>query len=182
MAWTTYTSPLGRLTLVGGTTGLRYVFFPGRAPSLAPSDRYPSALTQAVSQLEQYFAGERQAFELELDFGGSSLQHAVWRALQEVPYGRTTTYGELARQLDITVSGSLVTGRSAVSGAQKVAWAVAATPTPIVVPCHRVIAADGSLTGYLGGLQRKQTLLDFEAAGGAAHVLRHRHPQQLALP
>jgi methylated-DNA-[protein]-cysteine S-methyltransferase len=71
MAWTTYTSPLGRLTLVGGTTGPRYVYFPGRAPSLAPSDRDPSALTKAVSQLEQYFAGERQAFELELDFGRS---------------------------------------------------------------------------------------------------------------
>jgi methylated-DNA-[protein]-cysteine S-methyltransferase len=139
MAWTTYTSPLGRLTLVGGATGLRYVYFPGGAPSLASSERDPSALTEPVSQPEQYFAGERQAFELELDLGGSSLQHRGWRALQEVPYG------------------------------------------PIVVPCHRVIAADGSLTGYLGGLQRKQTLLDFEAAGGAAHVLRHRHPQQLAL-
>jgi methylated-DNA-[protein]-cysteine S-methyltransferase len=181
MAWTTYTSPLGRLTLVGGTTGLRYVYFPGRAPSLDLGDREPSALTGAISQLEQYFAGERKAFELELDFGGSPLQHRVWRALQEVPYGHTTTYGELARHLGITISGSLVTGRSAVSGAQRVAWAIAATPTPIVVPCHRVIAADGSLSGYLGGLQRKQTLLDFEAAGGAADVLRHRNPQQLAL-
>lgn len=65
MAWTTHTSPRGRLTLVGGTTSLRYVYFPGRAPSLAPSDPDPSALTKAVSQLEQYFAGERQAFELE---------------------------------------------------------------------------------------------------------------------
>jgi methylated-DNA-[protein]-cysteine S-methyltransferase len=68
-----------------------------------------------------------------------------------------------------------------VSGAQKVAWAIAATPTPIVVPCHRVIAADGSLTGYLGGLRRKQALLDFEAAGGAPDTLRHRDSQQLAL-
>jgi methylated-DNA-[protein]-cysteine S-methyltransferase len=66
----TDTSPLGRLTLVGGTTGLRYVYFPGRAPSLAPSDCDSSALTEAVAQLEQYFAGKRQAFELELDFGG----------------------------------------------------------------------------------------------------------------
>ncbi len=87
----------------------------------------------------------------------------------------------LAHELGITISGSLVTGRSAVSGAQKVAWAIAATPTPIVVPCHRVIAADGSLTGYRGGLQRKQALLDFEAAGGAPDTLRHRDAQQLAL-
>jgi methylated-DNA-[protein]-cysteine S-methyltransferase len=68
-----------------------------------------------------------------------------------------------------------------VSGAQKVAWAIAATPTPIVVACHRVIAADGSLTGYRGGLQRKQALLDFEAPGGAPDALCHRDAQQLAL-
>ena len=181
MAWTTYPSPLGPLTLIGGTSGLRHVYFPGRAPSLAPSDRDPSILAETVGQLDEYFAGERQAFELELDLAGSSFRHRVWRALQQVPYGRTTTYGDLAHELGITISGSLVTGRSAVSGAQKVAWAIAATPTPIVVPCHRVIAADGSLTGYLGGLQRKQARLDFEAAGGAPDTLRHRGSRQLAL-
>jgi methylated-DNA-[protein]-cysteine S-methyltransferase len=177
MAWTTYPSPLGPLTLIGGTAGLRHVYFPGRAPSLAPSDRDPSALADAVRQMEQYFGGERQAFALELDLAGSFFRHRVWQALQQLPYGRTTTYGDLARELGITNSGTLVTGRGAVSGAQKVAWATAATPTPIVVPCHRVIAADGSLTGYLGGLQRKQALLDFEAAGGAPDALRHRDAQ-----
>jgi methylated-DNA-[protein]-cysteine S-methyltransferase len=181
MAWTTYPSLLGPLTLIGGTAGLRHVYFRGRAPSLAPSDRDPSALAETVGQLEQYFAGERQAFELELELAGSSFQHRVWRALQQVPYGRTTTYGDLARELGITISGSLITGRRAVSGAQKVTWAIAATPTPIVVPCHRVIAADGSLTGYVGGLQRKQALREFEAAGGAPDALRHRDSQQLAL-
>jgi methylated-DNA-[protein]-cysteine S-methyltransferase len=181
MAWTTYPSPFGPLTLIGGTAGLRHVYFPGRAPSLAPSERDPSAVAEAVGQLDEYFAGERQAFELELDLAGSSFRHRVWRALQQVPYGRTTTYGDLARELGITISSSLVTGRSAVSGAQKVAWAIAATPTPIVVPCHRVIAADGSLTGYRGGLQRKQALLDFEATGGAPDALRHRDAQQLSL-
>ncbi len=181
MAWTTYESPLGPLTLMGGRAGLRHVYFPGRSPSLAPSDRDPSALAEAIGQLEQYFAGERQAFELELDLAGTTFRHRVWRAMQHVPYGCTTTYGALARELDITDSGILVTGSGAVSGAQKVAWASAATPTPIVVPCHRVIAADGSLTGYLGGLNRKQALLDFEAAGGAPDVLRHRDSQQLAL-
>jgi methylated-DNA-[protein]-cysteine S-methyltransferase len=181
MAWTTYPSPFGPLTLIGGTAGLRHVYFPGRAPSLAPSERDPSAVAEAVGQLEEYFAGERQAFELELDLAGSSFRHRVWRAVQQVPYGRTTTYGDLARELGITISGSLVTGPSAVSGAQKVAWAIAATPTPIVVPCHRVIAADGSLTGYRGGLQRKQALLDFEAARGAPDALRDRDAQQLSL-
>jgi methylated-DNA-[protein]-cysteine S-methyltransferase len=105
----------------------------------------------------------------------------VWRAVQQVPYGRTTTYGALARELGITDSRALVTGSRPVSGAQKVARAIAATPTPIVVPCHRVIAADGSLTGYLGGLRRKQALLDFEAAGGAPDTLRHPDSQQLTL-
>jgi methylated-DNA-[protein]-cysteine S-methyltransferase len=181
MAWTTYPSPLGPLTLIGATAGLRHVYFPGRSPSVAPSDRDPSAVAQAVGQLDEYFAGERQVFELELDLAGSSFRHRVWRALQQVPYGRTTTYGDLARELGITSSGSLVSGQSVVSGAQKVAWAIAATPTPIVVPCHRVIAADGSLTGYRGGLQRKQALLDFEASGGAPDALRHRDAQQLAL-
>jgi methylated-DNA-[protein]-cysteine S-methyltransferase len=137
MAWTTYPSPLGPLTLIGGTAGLRHVYFPGRAPSLAASGRDPSAVAEAVGQLDEYFAGARQAFELELDLAGSSFRHRLWRALQQVPHGRTTTYGDLARQLGITISGSLVTGRSAEPGDQKVAWAMAATTTPIVVPCHR---------------------------------------------
>lgn len=144
MAWTTYPSPLGLLTLIGGTAGLRHVYFPGRAPSLAPRDCDPSTLAETTGQLDEYFAGERQVFELELELAGSSFRHRVWRALAQVPYGRTTTYGDLARELGITISGSLVTGRSVVSGAQKVAWAIAATPTPIVVPCHRVIAADAA--------------------------------------
>ncbi len=174
MTWTTYESPLGPLTLIAGTTGLRNVYFPGRSPILDPSDRNPAALTEAVRQLEQYFAGERERFELELDLSGTTFQQRVWRALQQVAYGRTTTYGDLARGLDITDSATA-------SGARKVAWAIGATPTPIVVPCHRVVAADGSLTGYLGGLQRKQALLDFEAAGGAPANLRDRRQQQLAL-
>ena len=174
MTWTTYESPLGPLTLIVGATGLRNVHFPGRSPILDPSDRNPAALTEAVRQLEQYFAGERERFELELDLSGTTFQQRVWRALQQLAYGRTTTYGDLARELDITDSAT-------VSGARKVAWAIGATPTPIVVPCHRVVAADGSLTGYLGGLQRKQALLDFEAAGGAPASLRDRRQQQLAL-
>jgi methylated-DNA-[protein]-cysteine S-methyltransferase len=181
MAWTTHESPLGPLTLIGGSAGLGHVCFPGRSRSLSPGDRHPSALAEAVAQLEQYFAGERQGFELELDLASTTFRHRVWRAVQQVPYGQTTTYGALARELGITDSGALMTGSGPVSGAQKVAWAIAATRTPIVVPCHRVVAADGSLTGYVGGLRRKQALLDFEAAGGAPDTLRHRESQQLAL-
>jgi methylated-DNA-[protein]-cysteine S-methyltransferase len=174
MAWTTYESPLGPLTLTGGTAGLRNVHFPGRSPSLALRDRDPAALAEAVRQLEQYFAGERRTFELELDLSGTTFQQRVWRALRLVAYGRTTTYGALARELGVADSAT-------VPGARKVGWAIGATPTPIVVPCHRVVASDGSLTGYLGGLRRKQALLDFEAAGGAPESLRRRREQQLAL-
>lgn len=148
--------------------------FPGRCPSLTSSDRDPAALHEVVSQLEQYFAGERHRFSLQLDFPRTTFQQRAWRALLQVPYGRTTTYGALARELNVSGSGS-------VSAARKVAWATAATPTPIVVPCHRVIAADGSLTGYRGGLQRKRALLDFEASGGTPDALRHHRRQQLTL-
>lgn len=174
MPWTTYDSPLGPLTLIATTTGLRGVHFPGHAPDLAPSDHDPAALTEAVGQLEQYFAGQRRGFELELDLAGTAFQRRVWQALQQLAYASTTTYGALARELDVTASGT-------VSPARKVAWAIAATPTPIVVPCHRVIAADGALTGYLGGLERKRQLLDFEAGGGAPRTLHAAGQQQLAL-
>jgi methylated-DNA-[protein]-cysteine S-methyltransferase len=175
MKWTTYESPLGPLTLIGSTAGLRNVRFPGRAPGLAESDGDPAALAEAATELDQYFSGQRQTFELELDLEGTPFQKRVWCALQSLPYGQTTTYGELADKLEVERSGSF-------SGARKVAWAIGATPTPIVVPCHRVIGADGSLTGYRGGLPRKQALLMFEATG---RVIDARwdspQPQQLAL-
>jgi len=174
MPWTTYDSPLGPLTLIGGAAGLRSVSFPGRASAPDAGEHDPAALGDAVRQLDEYFAGERKTFSLELDLAGTEFQQRLWRALQDVGYGRTTTYGNLARELDVSGSGSI-------SGARKVGWAVGSTPTPIVVPCHRVIGADGSLTGYGGGLQRKQALLDFEAAGGVPDALRRSRPEQLVL-
>ncbi len=89
-------------------------------------------------------------------------------------------YGDLARALGVRDSGPLVTGERLVSAAQKVGWAIGATPTPIVVPCHRVVGADGSLTGYRGGLRRKRSLLDFETAG-AGRAGFWTHLGQLAL-
>ena len=172
MTWTSYESPIGRLTLVAGPTGLREVHFPGRGPVLDPSDRDPDALSDVRRQLAEYFAGERETFELALDLAGSEFRRRVWRALQELPYGQTTSYGELARLLDVRDSDA--------PAAQKVGWAVGATPTPIIVPCHRVIGADGSLTGYGGGLQRKRALLDFEVAG-ASRPGFWSHQGQLAL-
>src|SRR4051812_34838631 len=163
MTWSIYKSPFGPLALVGGEAGLREVHFPERAQPLDPADRDGDALRVVIEQLEQYFGGEREAFEIELDLSGTAFRRLVWRALQALPYGGVTTYGALARELGVSDSGTLVTGARP-TAAQKVAWAVAATPTPIIVPCHRVLGANGALTGYRGGLWRKRALLEFEAA------------------
>jgi methylated-DNA-[protein]-cysteine S-methyltransferase len=152
MPFTIFESPLGPLTLLGGSGGLRRLYFPGGAPDIDEEDRGGERLGGAIEQLAQYFAGERTRFELPLAYSGTPFQRSVWRALQSIPYGTTTTYGALGRELG--------------APARAVGAAVGATPIPIVIPCHRVIGADGSLTGYGGGLSRKRALLAFEAAGG----------------
>ena len=175
MPFTIFESPLGPLTLIAGADGLRRLCFPRRAPALDESERDPQRLAAAVEQLDQYFRGERKAFELALEYHGTPFQRRVWTALQAVPYGTTTTYGALAKQL--------ASGRAnGAHEARAVGAAVATTPIPIVIPCHRVIGADGSLTGYGGGLRRKRALLDFEAAGGVRGALDAAWRQrQLAL-
>jgi len=178
--WSIYESPFGPLTLVRSEAGLRALHFPGRAPVLDPAERDAGALRDASEQLQQYFAGERESFDLELDLSGTPFRRRVWSALEAVPYGEVTTYGALALELAARDSVPRVAGERLVTGAQKVGWAVGATPTPIVVPCHRVLGADGSLTGYRGGLQRKRALLDFEAAG-AGRPGFWTHHGQLAL-
>jgi methylated-DNA-[protein]-cysteine S-methyltransferase len=160
MPFTIFESPFGPLTLIASANGLRHLYFPRKAPALDESNLDPQGLAAAVEQLEQYFRGERTKFELPLEWHGTSFQRRVWRALQEIPYGRTTTDGALARQL---APGSA----SSAPEARAVGAAVAATPIPIVIPCHRVVGADGSLRGYGGGLHRKRALLDFEAPAGA---------------
>lgn len=114
----------------------------------------------AAAQLEEYFAGGRRRFDLELDLGGTPLRRAVWARLLEIPYGATTSYGELAAGIDPSLYPARLARHERVRVA---AAAIGRTPTPILVPCHRVIGADGSLTGYGGGLQRKQALLDLES-------------------
>jgi methylated-DNA-[protein]-cysteine S-methyltransferase len=175
MPFTIFESPIGPLTLIAGTDGLRRLHFPRGAPALDESERDPQRLAAAVEQLDQYFRGERKTFELALELHGTPFQRRVWRALQATPYGTTTTYGALAKQL---ASGPA----NGAHDARAVGAAVATTPIPIVIPCHRVIGADGSLTGYGGGLRRKRALLDFEAAGGARGALDAAWRQrQLAL-
>ena len=154
--WTTYESPLGPLTLIGGEAGLTQLSFPGRAGVLEEADRRPEALAAATRQLDEYFAGERPAFELALDLrAGTAFQRKVWDELLRIPYGTTTSYGELARAI----------GRP--DRVRAVGATVGRNPVAIIVPCHRVIGADGSLTGFGGGLQRKRALLELEARGAA---------------
>jgi methylated-DNA-[protein]-cysteine S-methyltransferase len=153
--WTVYESPLGPLTLLASPAGLAGLHFPGRAGRLPEAHHHPSAFRSALEQLEQYFAGDREAFEVELDLGGTAFQRRVWTELQAIPYGTTMSYSMLARAI----------GRP--DRVRAVAAAVGRTPTPIVVPCHRAVAASGALTGYLGGLQRKRALLDLEARAAA---------------
>lgn len=175
-AWTIYESPLGALTVIAGPSGIRSIYFPGRSPHLAESTRQP--LADAVGQLEQYFAGERKDFELRLDLAGTPFQRLVWERLRQIPYGSTTSYGELAGQIEPTAYPD---GLEPYQRVRLAAATVGRTPTPIVVPCHRVVGADGSLTGYGGGLPRKRALLDLERRGAGLPSYPGQDPQQLAL-
>lgn len=123
------------------------------------------ALRPLTRALERYFRGELRAFDLPLAPEGSPFQRKVWRALCRVPYGATVSYGELARRI----------GRPGASRA--VGRANATNPISVVIPCHRVIGADGTLTGYGGGLKRKQKLLDLESGGSGERKSRTRRAQ-----
>ena len=163
----TYQSPLGLLSLEAGPHGLTRIAFLARSLPVAESakDALPEAaghLSEATSQIEAFFAGELRAFEVSLDPSGSPLEQAVWDELRLIPYGKTTSYGELAGRIDpeLYPEGLEPWRRPRLVGA-----ANSQNPLAIVVPCHRVIGADKSLTGYAGGLQRKQALLELERRG-----------------
>jgi methylated-DNA-[protein]-cysteine S-methyltransferase len=165
---TTYDSPIGPLTLIGDDDGaLTGVCFAhehrdGDEPDALTGARDP--LPGARHAFARYFDGDPHAFAgLRLRFAGSPLQRAVWNALLELPFGATTTYGELARRL----RGRL----GATTSPRAVGSANARTPIPIVMACHRVVGADGALTGYRGGLDVKRALLAFEASGGDRSAL-----------
>ncbi|MBW6527106.1 methylated-DNA--[protein]-cysteine S-methyltransferase [Sphingomonas sp. RHCKR7] len=152
---TTMDSPVGTLTLVASDEGLVAVLWPDDAPGrvrLAATEDRPDhpVLAGAVTQIGEYFAGERRAFDLPLAPSGSAFQRAVWAALAAIPHGETRSYGEIARSI----------GRPTASRA--VGAANARNPLSIVVPCHRVIGSSGTLTGFAGGLAAKQHLLTHE--------------------
>ncbi len=167
LTWTIYESPLGSLTVIAGPAGVRNVHFPGCSPLREDAHR---PMPDVVDQLEAYFAGERKVFDLELDLRGTPLQKLVWERLLEIPYGATTSYGELAGRIDASLFPD---GLEPYRRVRLVGTAIGRTPTPILVPCHRVIGADGSLTGYGGGLQRKQALLDLEGGAAEGRALGH---------
>ena len=161
---TTYESPIGRLTLLGEDDGtLSGVLFANeRYDGDEPDD--PRALPAARGALRRYFDGDPSAFEgLALRFDGSPLQREVWNALIELPFGATTTYGELAARLSARLG--------AATSPRAVGSANARTPIPIVIACHRVVGRSGALTGYRGGLEVKRALLAFEASGGDRSAL-----------
>ena len=148
----TIDSPIGPLTLAGRgpvLTNLRMVD-QTYEPSHSDWSLDPGAFSAAVDQLDAYFAGELTDFDLELDLRGTDFQQRVWKALLTVPYGETRSYGEIAEQI------------GAPGSARAVGLANGRNPIAIIVPCHRVIGANGSLTGYGGGLERKQALLELE--------------------
>jgi methylated-DNA-[protein]-cysteine S-methyltransferase len=160
---TTHQTPVGMLTLVASDRGLRAVLWPklsaqraGISPRPRRNPDHP-ILRMTIEQLGEYFAGSRTRFELPLDLEGTRFQLAAWRSLADIPFGATTTYGRQAAGLGIP------------RAARALGAANGANPVCIVLPCHRVIGADGSLTGFGGGLPVKQWLLDHEA-----HVLATR--------
>ena len=149
-------SPIGELYLAAGEDGLTDLAFVDRLKS-PPSARQGGGrahriLDDTERQLREYFAGDRHDFDLPLAPSGTAFQRAVWEALVEIPFGATTSYGELARRAG---SPRAIRAVGAANGAN---------PIAVIVPCHRVIGADGSLTGYGGGLERKRRLLALEGA------------------
>ena len=152
---THFHSPLGPMTLAASSQGLCGVWFDGQKhqpdPQAWPQDAAHPVLLQAQAQLAEYFAGQRRVFELPLDLSaGTDFQQTVWRGLLQIASGATTAYGELAQRIGKPMA------------VRALGAAVGRNPISIIVPCHRVLGADGALTGYAGGLDRKTALLRLE--------------------
>lgn len=154
--WTVLPSPVGDLRIVERNGAIVAIeFAPWRPPSdgrpLGERDDTHPVLAECVAQLTAYFARQRREFDLPLAPVGTEFQQRVWKELLAIDYGETASYGQIAHRLGHTNAASRAVG-----------LANGRNPIPIVIPCHRVIGADGSLTGYAGGMERKQTLLELE--------------------
>ncbi|HEY3866142.1 MAG TPA: methylated-DNA--[protein]-cysteine S-methyltransferase [Solirubrobacteraceae bacterium] len=155
--FTKMASPIGELLLVGDGETLSGLYMQdGRKPKRIDSAWHESAapFADVKTQLQEYFAGTRTTFAIPLAPEGAPFERLVWRALEEIPYGETVSYGEIARRV----------GQP--GAARAVGTANGRNPIAVIVPCHRVIGADGSLTGYGGGLERKRLLLELERGQG----------------
>lgn len=147
-------SPLGPLRLVGNDTGLTHLLFPGQALTEDAKERETPLLHQAALELEEYFARRRKHFTVPLQPNGTPFQREVWAALLEIPYGQTVSYVDIAVKI----------GKP--GAARAIGQANRANLLPIFIPCHRVVAAGGSLGGYSLGLETKRMLLRLEGAAG----------------
>ncbi|MFE5613893.1 methylated-DNA--[protein]-cysteine S-methyltransferase [Streptomyces sp. NPDC056524] len=154
--------PLGRMLLVGrggedgGRTALVSLSLPGQKGGAAVEDGWrhaPEAFQEIAGQLDEYFAGRRERFDIPFTQSGTEFQQRVWSALEAIPYGATVSYGDIARTVG-----------SSGAGVRAVGTAIGRNPLLVVRPCHRVIGADGSLRGYAAGLERKERLLGLERA------------------
>jgi len=153
MWYTMMPSPVGRLMLAGHEHALQWLSFTMGSRAREPEPDWQQdagPFRPCIEQLHEYFAGERRAFDLPLGPQGTPFQLQVWRELQQIPYGATISYGEMARRIGNP------------SASRAVGLANGANPIAIIVPCHRVIGASGKLTGFGGGLDIKQRLLDLE--------------------
>jgi methylated-DNA-[protein]-cysteine S-methyltransferase len=161
--YTQVPSPLGELLLTGDGQQLQRLHMQdGKLAPIAIErswEHAPDAFAVAVEQLGEYFAGERDGFDLPLRARGTAFQESVWRELRRIPYGETISYGELAQRV----------GQPSASRA--VGTANGRNPIAVIIPCHRVIGADGSLTGFGGGLVNKRLLLELEAARARPRML-----------
>jgi methylated-DNA-[protein]-cysteine S-methyltransferase len=154
MIYTSVESPIGPLLLAGDNAGLHFLSFASSKRAVRPEKdwkRDDSGFGKVKRQLAEYFRGEREEFDVPLAMDGTEFQLSVWHALRRIPYGETISYGQLAERIGNP------------KAVRAVGLANGCNPIPIIVPCHRVIGSDGSLTGFGGGLPTKKKLLELEA-------------------
>jgi methylated-DNA-[protein]-cysteine S-methyltransferase len=161
LLYSTLESPIGELLLLGDGHAVHGLYMQaGRKPIAIASawEHEPEAFADLAGQLNEYFAGARRSFDVSLQMRGTPFQRRVWDELREIPYGETISYGELARRI------------GSPSAFRAVGLANGCNPVGVIVPCHRVIGANGTLTGYGGGIERKRLLLDLETRVSAPQL------------
>ena len=145
-----YNPPIGRLVIVQDNNGICQIVLPNREIKVNATEKLTPVIERTINQLEEYFQGERKSFDVPLSLKGTDFQLMVWRELMKIPYGHTVCYSELAEKIRNP------------KAQRAVGMANNRNPVPIIVPCHRVVGKNGSLTGYAGGIEVKAKLLELE--------------------